>query len=158
MTTLFPALERSREERQTITNTGSPEQTRDLGIKFGKSLKAKDVVALFGDLGSGKTTFTQGVAAGLGIPDFITSPSFVIMNEYKTLSGMSFFHIDLYRTDNISQIEDLGISDIFSQNAVVMIEWAEKLRSLLPKNCRKVHFEFISENERRIKIDENIGN
>lgn len=117
-----------------------------------------DVVALFGDLGSGKTTFVQGVAAGLDICDFVTSPSFVIINEYKTQSGMPFFHIDLYRTDNIMQIEDLGISDVFDQNAVVMIEWAEKAKALLPDKCKKVHFEFISENERRIKIDENTGN
>ena len=112
---------------------------------------------MFGDLGSGKTTFVQGVAAGLGILDFVTSPSFVIINEYKIHSGMPFFHIDLYRTDNISQIEDLGISDLFDRDTVVMIEWAEKAAALLPDNCTKVHFEFISENERSINIDENTG-
>ena len=113
---------------------------------------------MFGDLGSGKTTFVQGVAAGLGIPDFVTSPSFVIINEYKTRPGMSFFHVDLYRTDSILQIEDLGITDLFYQDAIVMIEWAEKAVEVLPKNCKKVRFEFISENERRITIDENSGN
>ena len=112
---------------------------------------------MFGDLGSGKTTFVQGAAAGLGIRGFVTSPSFVIINEYKTQSGILFFHIDLYRTENILQIEDLGISELFSRDAVVMIEWAEKARTLLPKKCKKIYFEFISENERGINIDENTG-
>ncbi|MFA5098000.1 MAG: tRNA (adenosine(37)-N6)-threonylcarbamoyltransferase complex ATPase subunit type 1 TsaE [Candidatus Margulisiibacteriota bacterium] len=148
------ASERSREELQTITNTGSPKETRKLGIKLGKGLKAGDTVALFGDLGSGKTTFVQGVAEGLGIQGFVTSPSFVIINEYRTLSGLPFYHIDLYRTDSLSQIEDLGISDLFGKGSIVLIEWAEKALGLLPENCRRVRFELISENERRITTDE----
>ena len=150
----FRVSGRSREEQQTITNTGSSNETRKLGIELGKGLKAKETVALFGDLGSGKTTFAQGVAEGLGIAEFVTSPSFVIINEYKTGSGLPFYHIDLYRTDSLSQVEDLGISDLFKRDSIVLIEWAEKAKGLLPENCRKVRFEFISENERRIETDE----
>ncbi len=111
-------------------------------------------MALFGDLGSGKTTFVQGVAKGLGVAGFVTSPSFVIVNEYRTLSGLPFYHIDLYRTDSLSQIEDLGISDILGKDSISLIEWAEKAAELLPENCRKIRFEFVSENERRVITDE----
>jgi len=138
---------------QTITNAGSAQETRDLGKKFAGSLKPGDVIALFGQLGSGKTTFIQGLSKGLGIDNFVTSPSFVIINEYPLNNRgqkTSFFHIDLYRMDSAGEIEDLGITDLFNDRSIVAIEWAEKAGMLLPENCKKVHFNFVSENEREV--------
>lgn len=138
---------------QTITNAGSAQETRDLGKKFAGSLKPGDVIALFGQLGSGKTTFIQGLSKGLGIDNFVTSPSFVIINEYplsKSGQKISFFHIDLYRMDSAGEIEDLGITDLFNENSIVAIEWADKSGMFLPENCKKVYFNFVSENEREV--------
>lgn len=141
----------------TITNAGSARATRDFGEKIAKSLKPGDVVALFGQLGSGKTTFIQGLSKGLGIDNFVTSPSFVIINEYhlpESKNGASFYHIDLYRLENEEDVRDLGIEDLFGGEAVVAIEWAEKAPHLLPPACKKITFELVSESERKITVEE----
>ena len=141
---------------QTITNAGSPSETRKLGEELGRDLKPGSVVALLGDLGAGKTTFVQGLARGLNISEIVTSPTFVIVNEYKIPDKKSsLYHIDLYRTDDISQISDLGFQDIFNTDSIVVIEWAEKAQNLLPDGCIKVNFKVISETERQIEI---VGN
>lgn len=138
-------------------NAGSPEETRQAGRDLAKKLRLGDTVALFGDLGAGKTTFTQGIFEGLGIKENATSPSFVIINEYKIPVRAQYFapllyHIDLYRLDEITQIEDLGIGDLINDNAITVIEWAEKMGGLLPEGCVKIYFETVGENEREIKI------
>lgn len=141
---------------RTITNAGSAESTRKLAEDIAASLKPGDVLALIGQLGSGKTTFIQGLARGLGIDNFVTSPSFVIINEYRAggHKGIaSFFHIDLYRLDNEDEVRDLGILDLFGKDNVVAVEWAEKAPSILPSDCKKIFFEFISESERRITVE-----
>lgn len=135
--------------------TGNWQQTKSVGKEFAKLLNPGDVIALFGELGSGKTTFIQGLAEGLGIETFVTSPSFVIINEYpcfKDGKKLSFFHVDLYRLENENDIENLGLVDLFNENSIVAIEWAEKSQKFLPKQCKKIYFEFISENEREVKI------
>lgn len=107
-------------------------------------------MALSGDLGAGKTTFVQGVANGLGIKDRITSTTFVIMRNYG-----NFFHADLYRLEeNVAEeVENLGLMDIIREGkSIVITEWAEKIRSLLPKNTIWVNIENTNEHERRIKI------
>ncbi len=138
---------------QKILNVGSAKQTIELGIEFANSLKAGDVVALYGDLGAGKTTFVQGIAKGLGIKNFVTSPSFVIINEYHfemANKELSFIHIDLYRIETEEELTDLGLSDLFNDFSIVAIEWAEKAQKILPKNCKKVFLNFISDNEREV--------
>lgn len=111
------------------------------------------IIALYGELGSGKTTFVQGLAKGLGIKRRIISPTFVIVRSYK-LGARSFYHIDLYRIENEREIEGLGIEEVMNdpQN-IVAIEWAEKIAKLLPKKRADIYFEYLSENKRKIKIE-----
>lgn len=109
-----------------------------------------DVVALIGPLGAGKTTLIQGIAEGIGVKDYVTSPTFIIINEYQ--GRIPFFHIDLYRLDNVSQIEDLGIEEYFDRGGACVIEWAEKLGGLKPKACHQIEIEIVSENERKLRM------
>ncbi|OGC10836.1 tRNA (adenosine(37)-N6)-threonylcarbamoyltransferase complex ATPase subunit type 1 TsaE [candidate division WOR-1 bacterium RIFOXYC2_FULL_37_10] len=131
-------------------------ETIELGKKIGASLKENDVVALFGELGSGKTTFSQGIAKGLLIKDYVISPTFILINEYK--GRIPLYHIDLYRLEKIDDIKDLGIEEYFYKNGVCLIEWAERLGPLLPKNAKIIEFEIIEENKRMINIKEPVAN
>ncbi len=137
--------------------TNSFLETQKLGEKIGSDLKTGAILALFGDLGSGKTTFAQGLAKGLGIERRIISPTFIIIRKYQISNFQSpisnFYHIDLYRIEEEKDIESLGLEEILnnSQN-IVAIEWAEKLGELLPEKRIDVHFEYLSENKRRITI------
>jgi tRNA threonylcarbamoyladenosine biosynthesis protein TsaE len=129
--------------------TSSAPETKEVGKKFSAGLRPGDVIGLVGELGSGKTTFIQGVAEGLGIKDRVNSPTFIIMRSYG-----NFFHVDLYRLeDNLkAEIENLGLLDLMAENkSIVMIEWAEKIEDLLPKKTKWIYFENIG-NGRRITI------
>lgn len=139
------------EEWQKITNVDSAVKTGELGESLGRKLKLGDIVLLFGDLGAGKTTFIQGLAKGLGVENFVTSPSFVIANEYHLQSG-SFYHVDLYRMNDIDSITDIGIEDMLNNDSIIAVEWAEKAESLFPSSAIKVFFEVITESERKIII------
>jgi tRNA threonylcarbamoyladenosine biosynthesis protein TsaE len=126
----------------------SAEDTVQFGEKIGLILRENDVIALIGDLGAGKTTLIQGMAAGAGVKDYVTSPTFIIINEYN--GRLPFYHIDLYRLDIINDIEALGIEEYFSRGGVCVIEWAERLKELLPSNAEKIEIKIVSENERKI--------
>jgi tRNA threonylcarbamoyladenosine biosynthesis protein TsaE len=107
--------------------THSVKETKKLGEKIGACLKAEIVLALIGDLGSGKTSFVQGLARGLGVPNgyYITSPSYTMINEYP--GRQPLFHVDLYRLEDPVDVEDIGLYDILGDNYVVAIEWADKI-------------------------------
>lgn len=132
--------------------TNSPEETVRLGEKIGSLLQSGDVIALTGELGAGKTTFIKGLAKGIGVPDFVGSPSFVIINEYP--GRIPFCHMDLYRLEDRADIEDLGITEYFSGRGIVAVEWAEKLGEILPDVNITITMEPFGENGRRIIIDE----
>ena len=149
-----------KSEEVFITN--SFRETQGLGEEFverisgqGRALSEERslVIALYGDLGSGKTTFVQGLAKGLGIKRRIISPTFIIVRSYK-LGVRSFFHIDLYRIADEKDIEGLGLEEIMEdpQN-IVAIEWAEKMGNLLQKERWNVRFEYLSKEKRRITIE-----
>ena len=109
-------------------STHSHEESLALGKHLGQWLKVGDIVLLFGDLGSGKTTLTQGLCRGLGLPqnEYVRSPSFTLINEYQGV--IPIYHIDLYRLDTIQEIETLGLEEIlFAGKSVSIVEWAEKL-------------------------------
>ncbi|MCK4473942.1 tRNA (adenosine(37)-N6)-threonylcarbamoyltransferase complex ATPase subunit type 1 TsaE [Candidatus Parcubacteria bacterium] len=134
--------------------TISPLQTKKIGeilakeILKTKPLKTGFVIGLKGNLGGGKTTFLQGFAKGLGIKEKITSPTFVIMKNYK-----NFYHIDCYRIYKPKEILDLGFKKIISNpKNIVAIEWAERIKKILPKNTIWLTFEFIDKNKRKIMI------
>ena len=110
-------------------STKSHEETLLLGKKLAKHLKPGDIILLFGDLGAGKTTLTQGLCIGLGLNKqaYVSSPTFTLMNQYKGVHAIN--HIDLYRLDTISQIEALGIEENLFSEDISIIEWSEKLFS-----------------------------
>ncbi len=107
--------------------THSPNDTLSLGEKIGRHLEAGDIVFLFGDLGAGKTTLTQGIARGLGVAkeEYVRSPSFTLVNQYR--GKIPLFHIDLYRIASSLELEDLGLEEVFSSEGISIVEWAEKL-------------------------------
>ncbi len=107
--------------------TKSPEETLIFGENFGKCLEPGDIVLLFGDLGAGKTTLTQGICKGLGLPvgEYIRSPTFTLINEY--LGKIPIYHIDLYRMESLEEIESLGLEEVLFGTGVSIVEWSEKL-------------------------------
>lgn len=117
--------------------TNSPEETFALGKKIGEQAVPGDVYTLTGDLGTGKTVFTQGVAAGLLIEEAVNSPTFTILQVYE--SGRLFlYHFDVYRIADVEEMEEIGYEDCFYGQGVCLIEWAEMIEEILPPNCKRV--------------------
>lgn len=111
------------------------------------------VIVLEGELGAGKTTFAQGFARALNVKNAIKSPTFLIMREYKITTRSKLFHIDCFRVKNSNDLTPLGIEQIMSNpHNIVLIEWPERIRDIIPKNNIRVHFDHISEHERKITI------
>lgn len=149
-----------------IILTKNSEETQKLGEKLarsdpvqGRTLQGGRIIALYGELGSGKTTFVQGLAKGLGIKNKIISPTFIIVKSYEIsikyqVSGIKYFyHIDLYRIDDKNNFKEIGINEIISDpRNIVAIEWAEKIKSMLPKDRVDIYFEYLNEGKRKIKI------
>jgi len=127
------------ENRNQTFKTENPEETQTLGEKLGKMLKRGDIIALVGDLGTGKTCLTQGIARGIGIaPDeVVNSPSYILINEYN--GAIPIYHIDLYRLENSEEIAELGLSEYIDGDGICIIEWAERMSDLLPDTCIKIH-------------------
>jgi tRNA threonylcarbamoyladenosine biosynthesis protein TsaE len=135
--------------------TNTPRQSQKVAEKFAKTLEAGDVIALYGDLGAGKTIFAQGIAKGLKIKRKITSPTFVFMRSYsfiKNKQPLTFYHLDLYRGEENSDFRALGLEEIFSQDSIVVLEWAEKITKSLPKKRIDITIERVNEKTRKIKI------
>lgn len=106
-------------------------ETSEFGIKLGSLLKPGDVVCLNGDLGAGKTTLTKSIGIGLGVDDYITSPTFSLINEY--VGRMPVYHFDVYRLENADELYDLGFDEYFYGRGVSIIEWADRIENLLPE-------------------------
>lgn len=142
--------------------TTSFQKTQKLGEKLAQDFliskkieKKALVIGLEGDLGGGKTTFVQGFAKGLGIKEKILSPTFVILKKFKILNGRfeTFYHIDCYRIGGPKDILDLGFNEIISNpKNIVLIEWANKIKKILPKQVIVLTFEFIDEKVRKIML------
>ncbi len=134
--------------------TKNSKETKNLGKKMSLSFKGGEVICLFGDLGSGKTTFTQGMLEGLHVDGPYTSPTFAILKEYdlqKTNGAINkICHIDTYRV-NEGDIIDLGWNDFAgNKNCITIVEWAEKIENIIPFDAVKIYFRWINENEREI--------
>ncbi|MCX7880580.1 MAG: tRNA (adenosine(37)-N6)-threonylcarbamoyltransferase complex ATPase subunit type 1 TsaE [Ignavibacteria bacterium] len=131
-------------------NSKSEEETKQIAFEFSKRLKIGDLVALVGELGTGKTLFIRGVGNYFKINEIVTSPSFTIINLYNGLfesKSFNIYHIDLYRIKNINEIIDLGFSEIIaSPNSIFFIEWAEKAFDLITPPYYKITFENVEEN------------
>lgn len=142
----------------------SQEETIEYARKFAKKLQGGEVIGLIGELGSGKTTFVKGLAEGLGIKESITSPTFVLLKEYNILRPKdhlrngrnmvkTMVHVDAYRVKGSEDIKSVGIEDYLDRNdAVIIIEWAEKIKKDLPKNTIYIYFQHIDKNNRKISI------
>lgn len=116
---------------EKIYETFSPEETHALGKQIGSQAKAGDVYTLTGDLGVGKTVFTQGMADGLGITEPVSSPTFTIVQIYEE-GRLPFYHFDVYRIGDIEEMDEIGYEDYFYGNGVCMIEWANLIEEILP--------------------------
>lgn len=129
----------------------SPEQTRRIGMRLGALLKPGDVVCLQGDLGAGKTTFTQGIAQGWGSLDAVSSPTFILVNQYRRADGAQLFHLDAYRLDSVPEAEELDLDSLPAEGALV-IEWPERLGGLIPNERLHIQLEHISEEHRQMNF------
>jgi tRNA threonylcarbamoyladenosine biosynthesis protein TsaE len=131
--------------------TYSEEETIELGKKFSEKLQKGDLVAFFGDLGSGKTQLIKGICSGLAVKEDVTSPTFTLMNIYQ--GREKIFHYDFYRLSTDSEVYDLGIDDFIFSDGICLIEWAEKAERFLPSNRIDIRFDYgENENERIINF------
>jgi tRNA threonylcarbamoyladenosine biosynthesis protein TsaE len=110
----------------------SPEQTRRLGVRLGELLKPGDLVCLAGDLGSGKTTLAQGIARGWGCLDPVTSPTFVLINEYRRADAARMYHFDAFRLSGVAEAIALGLQQLLDGDGPVLIEWPDRVAEALP--------------------------
>ena len=133
--------------------TRSVRETQDLSQKLGSSINQPLIIALIGDLGSGKTAFVQGLAKGLEVPDgyYITSPTFTLINEYPGRHPL--VHVDLYRLENVDDLEDIGLDEMLYGQTVIAIEWADKLSDNLPAKHLLVTMEIIDDNSRTLRLN-----
>jgi tRNA threonylcarbamoyladenosine biosynthesis protein TsaE len=132
--------------------TKNAEETKKIAKEFTKQISKGDFIAFYGNLGSGKTTFIQGLAEGLGIKRRIISPTFIIVRRYNLKKG-NFYHIDLYRTKSNLDVLGLGIDEILNdKNNIIALEWAEKMGKMLPNKRIDVYFEYLGDNKRKITI------
>lgn len=128
----------------------SPEQTAAAGERLAARLGPGDVVALTGELGAGKTCFVQGLVRGLGATAVATSPTFVLVNEYR--GRVPVHHVDLYRTGSLTELLDLGLDELLAGDGVSVVEWAERAGPLLPSHTIRVHIDGVGDEPRRITI------
>lgn len=132
--------------------TKNADETKKFGREFASYLKGGEILCLVGDLGAGKTTFVQGLAEGLKAKGRVISPTFILMRQY-TSEKFNIYHLDLYRLENnfIDELENLGVYELWQNpKNIVLIEWAEKIKNLLPKNAKWIHIKNLSEEERKI--------
>ena len=139
-----------------VIETFQPKETYQCGFEIGQNAKAGEVYALIGDLGVGKTVFTQGVAAGLGITEPVNSPTFTILQVYDE-GRLPFYHFDVYRIGDLEEMDEIGYEDCFYGEGLCLIEWANLIEEILPEHYRQVTIEKDLEkgfDYRRITIEE----
>lgn len=125
---------------QEIIETNRPEETFELGRRLGEKCRSGQVVTLIGDLGVGKTVFTQGVAAGLGVTEIVNSPTFTILQIYES-GRMPFYHFDVYRISDVEEMDEIGYEDCFYGEGVSLVEWADLIPEILPEHYTQIVIE-----------------
>lgn len=111
--------------------TESVEETAEIGEQLGRLLNTGNIICLSGDLGAGKTALTKGIAKGLGVEDYVTSPTYTIINEYQ--GRLPLYHFDVYRLNDVEEMYELGYEEYFFGDGVVVLEWADVVRDIIPK-------------------------
>lgn len=129
----------------------SPAETQQMGSLFGETAEPGDLICLEGDLGSGKTAFVQGIGKGLGIPQAIHSPTFVLANEYPG-GRLVLYHLDVYRVRGVQEAMGFGLEDYIEGDGVCVIEWSEKIRAAVPPERLWIRFDYLSESERQLHL------
>lgn len=142
-----------------ILLSNSEETTLEIGKKLAAVLSFGQTVALYGDLGAGKTVLSRGVARGLGVTEAVTSPTFTVVQEYRLHDKKMFFHLDMYRIDNEESALAFGIEDfLFAPDAITLVEWPERIKALLPeKDTIVITMEHADHDMRRIIIPDEIA-
>ena len=123
-----------------IIESKSPAETFELGVQIGKEAKPGQVFTLIGDLGVGKTVFTQGIAKGLGIKEAVNSPTFTIVQVYED-GRLPFYHFDVYRIGDIEEMDEIGFEDYVYGEGVSLIEWANLIEEILPEKLTRIQIE-----------------
>lgn len=131
--------------------TRSPRETQALGALLGRLAQPGDVILLVGPLGAGKTCLVQGLARGLGVQDYVTSPSFTIMGEYH--GRMPLYHIDCFRIESPEEAQELGLEDYFGGGGLSVVEWADKVLEALPPQHLLVTLEYLGDRERALRLE-----
>lgn len=126
------------------------EDTAKFGRRLGELLFSGATVVLNGDLGAGKTTLSQSVGAGLGVDDYITSPTFALVNEYE--GRLPMYHMDVYRIEAVDELDDLGLDDYFYSDGVSVVEWGERIERFLPEDRLELRIEKVSEMDRKVTV------
>ena len=137
----------SNQDYRVITT--SSEETQKWAKQISERLQAGDVITLEGDLGAGKTTFTQGLAKGLGVQGVVNSPTFTIVKEYQ--GRMPLYHMDVYRMED--EFEELGFDEYFYGEGVTVVEWASRIQSILPEQILAIQIRHLGENQREILLE-----
>ena len=127
--------------------------TQDLAGRLAPLLQPGDVVLIEGELGAGKTTFTQGLARALGVAEAVTSPTFVLMNIYPTAAGFDLAHVDVYRLDRLSEVVDLALPELLEDGAVAVVEWGERAAAALPGDHLRVRIEAGADGGRTVAFE-----
>ena len=132
----------------------SPDQTRRFGMRLGGLLKLGDIIGLSGDLGAGKTTLMQGIAAGWGSLDSVTSPTFVLVNVYQRVDNCKLFHLDAYRLSGASEAIDLDL-DVLVERGPLVVEWVERIKTALPADFLWIKLKWIDDEHRDFLLTAN---
>lgn len=131
--------------------TSSEAETEKFGAELAKNLKPGDILALTGPLGGGKTCFVRGICSGLGITNDVASPTYAILNIYQD-GDVKVYHLDVYRLKSGEDLYDIGFEDIISGDGICVIEWADRVRNVLPPSTRWIEFEHLGDNTRGITV------
>lgn len=134
-----------------VIESGSREETLQIACKIGSMASRGDIITLSGELGAGKTVFAQGIAAGMGIDEYITSPTFSLMEVHE--GTMPLYHFDLYRIENPSELNELFFEEYWEGDGVSVIEWPERAAGKLPERVISVTIEYTGPENRRITIE-----
>lgn len=131
----------------------SPEQTIRLGVRLGELIKPGNVICMAGDLGTGKTTLAQGVARGWGSLDQVTSPSFVLINEYRRADTVRLFHFDAFRLSGTDEAIHIGLLELLDNGGPLMIEWPERVEEILPDERLWISLRWVDESRRGLHFE-----
>jgi tRNA threonylcarbamoyladenosine biosynthesis protein TsaE len=137
-----------------LVSTGGVEATRALARAVASVLRGGDVVVLAGEMGAGKTAFTQGLAAALGVDGPVTSPTFTLVRSYPAPSGLTLHHLDIYRLDRLGEVADLALEELIDRRSITVIEWGDVISGELPGDRLDLYFTFGDEpDDREIELD-----